>query len=250
MSGAALLSEGVEAAGFEVEFVTSAGVRAGGALSVCWDVPFERGRPVRSFPSYRGQRSCSGWWWLSGLGSHVGYESWLERDNLMVLDADPDVVAVASQPFWLSWTESGSGRRRRHAPDYFARCRDGTVVIVDIRADDRIEADDAAAFTATELACRSVGWRYRRVGVVEPVLAGNLRWLAGYRHPRNRVGPHAVALVAAFGQGCSLVEGAGSVGDPIAVLPTLYHLLWSGELVADLTTRLGGGTSVMARRRV
>ena len=142
------------------------------------------------------------------------------------------------------------GRRRRHAPDYFARCRDGTVVIVDIRADDRIEADDAAAFTATELACRSVGWRYRRVGVVEPVLAGNLRWLAGYRHPRNRVEPHAVALVSAFGQGCSLVEGAGSVGDPIAVLPTLYHLLWSGELVADLTTRLGGGTSVMARRRV
>lgn len=29
-------------------------------------------------------------------GEHVGYEPWLERDRLMVLDADPDVVAVAA----------------------------------------------------------------------------------------------------------------------------------------------------------
>jgi hypothetical protein len=32
---------------------------------------------------------------------HVGYESWLERDHLMLLDYDPDVVGIASQPFWL-----------------------------------------------------------------------------------------------------------------------------------------------------
>jgi hypothetical protein len=35
--------------------------------------------------------------------SHVGFESWMERDHVMALDFDPTVVGIASQPFWLSW---------------------------------------------------------------------------------------------------------------------------------------------------
>jgi hypothetical protein len=234
--------------GFEVEFVACDGSRTRGALSRCWDVLFDQvGRPVRSFPSLKGQRSFPGWWWLSSTGTHVGYESWLERDNVMLLDADPEVVAVVSQPFWLSWTDEVANRPRRHAPDYFVRRRDGAVVVTDVRADDRIEADDAVAFAATEVACRSVGWGYRRVGAVDPVLAANLRWLAGYRHPRNRVDAVAAELIMAFRDHRLLWDGARWVGEPIAVLPTLYHLLWTGRLLADLSTRLGWGTSVIAR---
>lgn len=58
----------------------------------------------------------SGRWWSATDGRHVGSESWLERD-LMLLDFDPTVIAIGSQPFWLRWSE-GSGspvaRRRRH----------------------------------------------------------------------------------------------------------------------------------------
>ncbi|MGH3399644.1 MAG: hypothetical protein ACRDPO_33665 [Streptosporangiaceae bacterium] len=36
-------------------------------------------------------------------GTHVGYESWLERDHMMLLDFDPAVTAIAAQPFWLRW---------------------------------------------------------------------------------------------------------------------------------------------------
>jgi hypothetical protein len=35
---------------------------------------------------------------------YVGFESWLERDHVMALDADPEVVAVSLQPFWLHWS--------------------------------------------------------------------------------------------------------------------------------------------------
>ena len=69
---------------------------------------------------------------------------------------------------------------------FFAQLRDGTGVVIDVRADDRIEPEDAKAFAATARACESVGWQYRRVGVVDAVLAANVRWLAGYRHPRCR----------------------------------------------------------------
>jgi hypothetical protein len=196
------------AAGFEVAFVDQNGVAAHEPLGTCWSRPFERCRPVRSFASHRGQRSFSGLWWFSATGLHVGYESWLERDQLMVLDADADadVVAVASQPFWLSW--SLGQRRVRHAPDFFVRLSDGSGVVIDVRADGRIEPGDAAKFEAADQACASVGWGYRRVGELPPVLAANLRWLSGYRHRRCHDRVLAAMLLAVFA-GCSpLLEGA------------------------------------------
>jgi hypothetical protein len=66
-------------------------------------VAFERVAPVRGFASFRGQRNRPGLWWFATTGEHVGHESWLERDRLMVLDADPEVVGVAAQPMWLHW---------------------------------------------------------------------------------------------------------------------------------------------------
>ncbi|WP_429423369.1 hypothetical protein [Nocardia sp. GAS34] len=40
-------------------------------------------------------------------GTHVGYESWLERDWLTVLDASPEVVEISSRSFRLSWPVEG-----------------------------------------------------------------------------------------------------------------------------------------------
>ena len=62
-------------------------------------------RPVRSFPSYRGQRNFPGWYWSATVGHRIGFESWVERDHLIALDFDPSVTAMVSQPFWLHWTE-------------------------------------------------------------------------------------------------------------------------------------------------
>ncbi|WP_174876262.1 hypothetical protein [Acrocarpospora corrugata] len=62
----------------------------------------------------------------------MGYESWLERDHVMLLDFDPTVTGIASQPFWLFWATE-DGKSRSNAPDYFVRRRNGTGVIVDCR---------------------------------------------------------------------------------------------------------------------
>jgi hypothetical protein len=58
-------------------------------------------RPVRSFPSYRDQRNYPGLYWSATTGGHIGYESWVERSHLVALDFASEVVAIASQPFWL-----------------------------------------------------------------------------------------------------------------------------------------------------
>ena len=108
---------------FEVEFTGSDGGCCRGRLGELWSTPFERVAPVRSFPSFRGQVSFSGLYYAATVDAHVGFESWLERDVVMMLDFEPAVVAFSSQPFWLTWAQDGG--QRRHAPDYFARLADG-----------------------------------------------------------------------------------------------------------------------------
>jgi hypothetical protein len=115
----------------------------------------------------------------------VGFESWLERDRVMLLDFLPGVVAFSSQPFWLTWP--AGAKRRRHAPDFFARLADGTGLVIDVRADDDLEPEDAEAFAVTEEACRVVlrAGRCRRSGAGgEPEVAVGLQ---ASPHPGSRL---------------------------------------------------------------
>ncbi|MGW7219052.1 TnsA-like heteromeric transposase endonuclease subunit [Streptomyces sp. NPDC054826] len=227
----------VSAEEIELEYVSGASIRERGLLGRLWSVPFESVQPERRFPAFRGQGNWCGWYWSATRGGHVGYESWLERDRLMLLDFDPLVTGMSSQPFRLSWT-GPDGKRVRHTPDFFVRRADGTGLVVDVRPDERIEPDDAAKFTVTAAACRSVGWDFARVGTPDEVLMANVRWLAGYRHPRVNRPEVAARLLEAFADGGGLLAGARRVGDQIAVLPVLFHLLWRRALAVDLEAGL------------
>jgi hypothetical protein len=233
---------------FELVWLDADGAEQRSWLVEAAMVALEQASPVRGFPSFRGQRRLSGLWWFATTGDHVGYKSWLERDQLMALDADPSVVAVSSQPMWLHW--SADGQALRHAPDFFARLEDGTAVVIDVRADDQITSEDAAVFATTARACTSVGWTYRRMGGLDAVLAANLRWLSGYRHPRCLHPKRAAELQQVFAQPRALLDGAVAVGDPIAVLPVLFHLLWCGRLVTELAAApLGPASPIRAAGR-
>jgi hypothetical protein len=62
--------------------------------------------PARRISARKGQRHLPGRWWSATDGRYVGYESWLERDQVMWLDWDQTVTGIASQPFRLG---KGSG---------------------------------------------------------------------------------------------------------------------------------------------
>src|ERR1022692_477321 len=162
---------------FSVEYVREDGTRCRELLLVCAAERFEEVLPVRSFCWAKGAAHFPGSWWSSTGMGHVGFESWLERDHVMLMDFDPGSVGIASQPFWLLWQEE-DGRSRRHAPDFFARRADGGGVVVDVRPDDRIPAEDAEVFRVTAMACRQAGWEFRRAGTIDPVVRANVRWLS------------------------------------------------------------------------
>ena len=117
---------------------------------------------------------------------------------MIAMDFDQAVVGIASQPFWLFWV--ADGKVRSHAPDYFARRVDGSAVVVDCRPVERRPPCDVAAFEATRQACGLLGWEYRLVGAPDTVMTANLRWLAGYRHPRHDI--PALSLSGSMTVGC------------------------------------------------
>ncbi|MFI6102514.1 TnsA-like heteromeric transposase endonuclease subunit [Lentzea sp. NPDC051213] len=196
-------------------------------------MPFESCLPVRRFPSYKGQCHYIGQWWTATTGTLVGFESWLERDRLMLLDFDPDTVGLASQPYWLFWT-TAEGRSRSHAPDYFARLADGTAIVLDCCPLDRFKPKDEVAFEATRAACELLGWRYEIVGTPPEVLLANVRWLAGYRHPRHDL--HVVVqtlrgvLAADAAAGWRRGGGRADRGAAGAVSPALASVAGRGPI--------------------
>jgi hypothetical protein len=222
--------------GFEVVYLDNGNAEVRCALDVAANIAFEHVRPVRSFPSYKGQRNYPGLYYAATMDAHVEFESWLERDEAMALDFSPEVVAFAAQPFWLFWPDTD--RVRSHAPDFFARDVDGAGIVVDCRPAERIKPRDEAIFDATRRACELIGWQYRLVTGHDPVWLANVRWLAGYKHSRHFQDVVVARLLATFTKAQPLLEGVAKVGDPIAVLPVLYHLLWTGRLRADLADLL------------
>src|ERR1700683_326787 len=141
---------------FLLEFTGAGGTRRREPLSACVTERFESALPVRSFQWAKGASHFPGYWWSSTTGDHVGFESWLERDHVMVMDFDPDITGIASQPFWLHWQDE-DGRPRRHAPDFSARRADGSALVVDVRPDDQIPPRDAGVFRMMAMACGQAG---------------------------------------------------------------------------------------------
>jgi len=79
-------------------------------------------------------------------------------------------------------------------------------VVIDCRPADRINPRDAAAFEITRMACRGIGWDYILAGTPGPILAANVRWLAGYRHPRHAVTEVGDVLLEAFREQSPLIR--------------------------------------------
>ncbi|MDO3333868.1 TnsA-like heteromeric transposase endonuclease subunit [Mycobacteroides abscessus] len=217
-------------------------------LPVAWataaelgSVRFETCAPIRKSVSYKGQKNFTGQWWSATTGTHLPFDSWVKRDFLINADFDPAVVAISVWPFTFQFT-SRSGKLRNHTPDIFLRLADGNAALVDVRTSTPGANSDEEAFAAAAALCDCAGWSYRRATEQPEVRAANLRWLAGYRHGRNRNPAVAATIERRLTDGAlSLDALAASVGEPIAVLPTIYHLLWIHELVTDVdTTPLSG----------
>jgi hypothetical protein len=216
-------------------------------------VPFELAPPIRSFPAYPGRRSHQGRHWFSQSKTSVPFESRFEMTALMSLDFRVEVRTVSSNPFWLLWPAGTP--QKRHAPDFFARRGDGSVLVMDVKPEARITAADRASFGRTKAICDELRWDYEVFTSIDRNVERNLRVLYAYAHPRFAPSPAAReamagALRTANEQAMPLgdlvhsaARGLGA-GQADSVVCGVYHLLWRGELHIELTYPLTWNTLV------
>lgn len=203
-----------------------------------------RGLPVRAFGSHAGIGHYPGWWWSATVGSHVGYESLLERDRLMLADFDRDVAAIASQPFGLSGRDVDV--IRRHVPDYLLLGPSGTTV-VDVKAAEQVDRPEVAAvlsWTGRVIAARA--WRYEVWTGASDVLLSNVHFLAQGRR-RALVEPSALkALEQSGGEGTSLGAAVANARGcrPADLRSALLVLLWEQVWRIDLNSPLCADTLI------
>lgn len=199
-------------------------------------ISFEHCSPVRQFPSWRGKRNYSGSYWSSTNSGHVGFESLYERTALMMLDREPSVTRISSQPMWIFWPDGSTPRS--HAPDYFLRHSNGDGEIIDVRPNARIDETAARSFEATQQLCDKVGFTYRVISELDKTLDQNLRFLSRYRDQAWKLPPPQVEIFT------SCRTPALSIRALTAVLSArnqesrapgwVYSLLWNAQIQADL----------------
>ena len=139
--------------------------------------------PWRMTRSARGQAHYPGFYWSATAGGHVIYESRLELARLLLADFDPDVMAIAAQPFLLR--ARVSGRVRRHVPDFLLVRADATVQVVNVKPAARLadpEVAEALAWPGELFEAARLGPRDLEPARTRCYLA-NVRFLAGYRRP-------------------------------------------------------------------
>ncbi|WEV23748.1 TnsA-like heteromeric transposase endonuclease subunit [Streptomyces sp. 71268] len=231
----------------DVRFLAAGGATESSPWSAAAaEVAFERCPPLRPFPVRKGKRTAPGWWWSATTGGLVHYGSGAMRLHLMLLDRDPRVQGLSSRPLELRWRAPEG--MRTHVPQVMLRLTDGQGVLADCTAAGELSGRQRSLAAVVGEVCAAVGWRYWVLGPVDPVYRRNVTWLAGYRHPRYRAGQQlAAALRESFASRTPLWEGVRRTGDPMVVLPALFHALWAGQLSADLGAPMHERMPVWAR---
>jgi hypothetical protein len=207
------------------------------------------GRPVREFHSYKGRRHYSGWYWAATTRTLLAYESRLELARIMLADFDPDVSGLATQPFQL--VDRDRRELRRHVPDVLLQRRDGSVIVVDVKPEHRLndpKVSTVFAWTGEVVSCR--GWSFEVWSGADSTLLSNVTFLAGYRRRAlvDETLSSSVLQAATTQPTISAIERAlNSMAPRNAVRPVVLHLLWSGALIANLYNPLDTDTPVQVR---
>lgn len=226
-----------------VRYVDAEGIEHVVRLEEASRVPFEDGRMVRDIPSYRDQGHMPGQYWVAKWGDFVDYESVLESKWLMLLDFDPQVTAFVSQP--LEFDAIDARGPWRHTPDVFARRRDGSVLLLDVknpelRDDPKVRLQEEC----TRRTCERLGWEYAMVSEPSGQRWVNIDLLSSARRPLHLGVELVPRLLELAREPVGIGELMRFMEFPDLARGVLYHLMWHQRIVTDLDRPLRETTLV------
>ena len=204
--------------------------------------------PWRQVRHYHGQLHFPGWFWSERIGRRLMYESRLELARLLVADADPHLLDVREQVFFLTLNFS-DGSVIRHIPDFFICTENQRPRLVNVKPSGwEKEEKFRKTFDALNSLCAEQGWSYETWTGEKRSYLENLRWLSGYR--RRSVIPATDEEIR------STLE---LVTDPMAIQvlerqardigvdqprTVVMHMLWNSTIQANLALNLSARSEV------
>ncbi len=202
-------------------------------------------RPVRKSSVVRGQPNMPGLWFSSVMRRHVGYESLLERNRMVLLDFAADTAGYLEQP--LKLTYRAGGKKRVHTPDLLVWRHDGSLVLCNVKSSENL---GRGSFPAQSEACAQF-CELERIDyevLTEPdrQVLENVRWLSGYWGVGTEDSPAYRAMLE------RLLDQPGTIGDlieasgehPVVSRPVLFSAIWSRRFSIDLNEPLSNDTKV------
>lgn len=184
------------------------------------------------------------------MASPVGYESQLELANLLLMDFNPGVRAIVSQPFHLEGFDGA--RLRKRIPDYLIHFHDGRIRVIDVKPAERLNAVKVrTAFEWTRKIITELGWEYEVCSEPDALLSANVRFLSGYRwsdrfeRSEVQIARDAVDEPMTFARAVRRV--APTADNDSRARAIVLHLLWSHLLETDLSRLLDGESEVVPR---
>ncbi|MFE4463760.1 TnsA-like heteromeric transposase endonuclease subunit [Oerskovia sp. NPDC056781] len=178
--------------------------------------------------------------WCLTTGSFLVLESGLEYELARSLDRESSIVWLVAQPVLLAF-----GNGERHVPDLLAEHADGRVVVWDARPADQQDEQFRRKAELTREACSQVGWEYAIYAGSSPAGQLNLQWLTAFRSrptwPHHNERDH---LLARARDGVTVGDIIRSDSGDGHLTATMWHLLWTRELVVDLDVPITFATLV------
>lgn len=225
-------------------------VLACGMAELDW-AALRTGVPWRRFSWAPGQKHFPGLWWAATTGTHVGYESRLERARLALMDFDTEVSWVMSQPFQMEgvW----AGRPRRFVPDYAFVNQAGELQVVEVKRLEALQRESVSeALEGAREVFSDTGIPFEVVTEPEPVRWQNVQFLAGYRRSVQFPDEDVQLVSAVIGDrstiGDAVRAATSEIGDVGYARAVVLHLLWRQDWVCDLSARTIQVDTVMVRR--
>lgn len=173
--------------------------------------------------------------------SHVVVESGLELDLLRELDRRAEVSWLVTQPMRLVFSDGTS-----HVPDLL-EIRDDGVRVWDVRPQRRHDESFHKVAARTEAGCAAAGWEYAVFDDGSPVRRSNIRWLSCYAVSEALWSLDAVLSAVGSGRAGTIGELMDLFDGQLEILSALWHLVWRGDVVADLDVALTDETSLAVR---
>lgn len=173
---------------------------------------------------------------------HIQFESLLEKEFLLLLQFDSNVIFIEDQPVRIPFIHRGA--EKSYVPDFLVKYKDGKTVLFEVKYEMDLQTNSrkyAARFKAAKKYAASNGFLFRIITdkQIRTQYKDNLKFLIGFRNSTAELEyQHSILQVLRDNRTLSFLEMIGLITDSPdkqqALIRPFWTLLWNHVITTDM----------------